>query len=300
MTPYRTFATPVRGGSLAGGVWNAESASAGTVLAVHGITASHLAWPLVADRLEGHRMIAPDLRGRGRSNSLPAPWAIHDHADDMVRVLDHWGVERAVIVGHSMGGFVAVRLAERLAEQHPTRVTAVVLLDGGLPLPTLPGVPAAELPARLLGPAGERLKQTYSNRLSYEQLWRRHPAFENDWSEAVARYVNYDLEEYGDVFRPSSRFDAIAANIVQLTGEDGYREALSAIRVPLSFLHAPRGLLDETPPLYSAELVAEAQRLAPGLRISEADNVNHYTIVMSERGAQQVARLVLNELGVPR
>lgn len=241
-------------------------------------------------------MIAPDLRGRGRSNSLPAPWAIRDHADDMALVLDHWGVERAVIVGHSMGGFVAVRLAEQLAERHPTRVSAVVLIDGGLPLPTLPGVPAAELPKRLLGPAGERLKQTYSDRFSYEQLWRRHPAFKNDWSEAVARYVQYDLQEYGEVFRPSSRFDAVAANIVQLTGEDGYREALSAIRVPLLFLRAPRGLLDETPPLYPAGLVAEAQRDTPGLRVSEAEDVNHYTIVMSERGAQQVADLVLQSL----
>ena len=286
MTTYETFSAAVRGGALAGGVWNARSNDATTVLAVHGITASHLAWPAVAARLGGIRMIAPDLRGRGRSNRLPEPWGIRDHADDLARVLDHFEIERAVVLGHSMGGFVAVRLAD----QYPERVSAVVLIDGGLPLPILDAAPVEDLPARLLGPAGERLKQTYASRSEYQRLWRGHPAFAGDWSEAVEAYADYDLEEVGVfMYRPASRYAAVAANIVQMSGDDGYRDALAGIRVPLSFLRAPRGLLDEVPPLYPHALVASAQLVAPQLQVSEAPDVNHYTIVMSDRGADWVA-----------
>ena len=55
----------------------------------------------------GVRLIAPDLRGRGRSNTLPGPFGMTRHADDMAAVLDFLGVPRAVVVGHSMGGFVS-------------------------------------------------------------------------------------------------------------------------------------------------------------------------------------------------
>ena len=76
---------------------------------------------------------------------------------------------------------------------------------------------------------------------------------------------------------------------LQMSGDDGYRGALAGIRVPLSFLRAPRGLLDETPPLYPHALVASAKLAALQLGVAEATDVNHYTIVMSDRGADQVA-----------
>ncbi len=52
------------------------------------------------------------------------------HARDLIAVLDALGVERAVVVGHSMGAFVALVLGDL----YPERVSRVVLVDGGLPL----------------------------------------------------------------------------------------------------------------------------------------------------------------------
>ncbi|ERK70058.1 hypothetical protein N136_03613, partial [Leifsonia aquatica ATCC 14665] len=79
---YRMFAAPVAGGELAGGIWNPEGA-ASTLVGIHGITASHRAWELVAAALPGTRLIAPDLRGRGRSSGLPGPYGLTAHADDV-------------------------------------------------------------------------------------------------------------------------------------------------------------------------------------------------------------------------
>ena len=64
---------------------------------MHGITASHRAWPAVVAALPGVRVVAPDLRGRGRSNSLPGPYGMGAHADDLAAVLDALGVELSLI-----------------------------------------------------------------------------------------------------------------------------------------------------------------------------------------------------------
>jgi lipase len=288
MTAFETFSVPVRGGALAGGVWNPVSRQAAPVLAIHGISSSHRAWPMVAARLPDSRVIAPDLRGRGRSNQLPPPWGIRDHADDMARVLDAFEVDRAVVVGHSMGGFVAVRTAD----QHPDRVAALVLVDGGLPLPRPSGIAEADLPAVLLGPAGERLSRVYPSREAYSAFWREHPAFREGWNDEIEQYIQYDLDEVGDGFRSSSRFEAVAANVVQQSGDDGYLQALEGIRVPVDFARAPRGLLDETPGLYPDATLDVSRELVPGMRIHDIPDVNHYTIVMAPSGADQVGALI--------
>jgi lipase len=75
-------------------------------------------------------VLAPDLRGRGRSAHLPAPYGMATHLADLLAVLDHAGAERAVVVGHSMG----CHIAARFAADHPARTAAVLLLDSGLPL----------------------------------------------------------------------------------------------------------------------------------------------------------------------
>ncbi|MFC5287365.1 alpha/beta fold hydrolase [Actinokineospora guangxiensis] len=95
------------------------------LVALHGVTGHGGRFrSLAADHLPGHRVIAPDLRGHGRSPSLP-PWTLEQHAADVLAVLDAYGIERAALMGHSYGGVVALHLA-RLA---PDRVRALLLVD---------------------------------------------------------------------------------------------------------------------------------------------------------------------------
>jgi|SRR5450631_1364384 len=70
---YRTHDLPVDGGTLRVGEWGPDSSdetAAPTVIALHAITASHLAWAPVAQACPRLRVIAPDLRGRGRSGAF--------------------------------------------------------------------------------------------------------------------------------------------------------------------------------------------------------------------------------------
>jgi pimeloyl-ACP methyl ester carboxylesterase len=268
----RLFTVPVPGGALTCGEWNPD-AEGMPIVGIHGITANHLSWAVVAGALPTVRLIAPDLRGRGGSGGLPGPYRLLDHVDDVVRMLDALDVERAVVAGHSMGAFVAVRLAER----HPDRVGRLVLIDGGLPLTR-----AADL-----GPASERLRMTFATREDYLAFWRRHPALGPRWNDAIEQYVLYDLVGAAPELRSSVSEEAMLVNAQELDGSAGYAEALAGLTLPIAFVRAPRGLLNADPVYAPDEVVAWRKRL-PWFEAYEADDVNHYTIVMTEAGSRQL------------
>jgi pimeloyl-ACP methyl ester carboxylesterase len=95
------------------------------VLFLHGFPLTGALWHPVVERLGGGwRCIVPDLRGMGRSPATPAA-GMDDHADDLARLLDGLRETRpVVVVGMSMGGYVAFALARR----HPERVRALALV----------------------------------------------------------------------------------------------------------------------------------------------------------------------------
>lgn len=292
MSRYRTFAVPVEGGDLRVGVWDAaegaSSASAPSVLLVHGVTASHLSWALVAERLPGWRVIAPDLRGRGRSAELDGEVGLAAHARDLTAVLAAMGVERTVVAGHSMGAFVALVLGETA----PERVSRIVLVDGGLPLDLPAGLSPAEAVRLVLGPTADRLAMRFATVEDYLDFWRAHPGFARDWSPAVEAYLEYDLVGAGPALRPATTAATVEQDSIDQNSGTAIAAALAALRHPTLLLTAERGLLDQLPALYAAERLPALVASYPGLSHRAVPDVNHYTIVLSERGARAVADAV--------
>jgi pimeloyl-ACP methyl ester carboxylesterase len=284
--PEQRFEVPVAGGALA--VWS-RGAPAGSgapvVLAAHGITGNNTAWVPVQRLLgDDHTFVSADLRGRGRSNGISGPFGMAAHSDDQLAVLDHLGVDRAIVVGHSMGGYVMARFAA----DHPDRVQRLVLVDGGLSRPIPEGVDVQQMLAAVLGPALARLSQTFTSAADYHDFWRAHPAFGNadlDDADLVA-YADHDL--VGD---PPQLRSSVMEQAVRADGADMFTAGEPANRLTCDtvLLRAPRGLLDEPTPLIAAELAAEWAAAQPDQReVIEVDDVNHYTIVMG-RGATSVA-----------
>ena len=100
------------------------------ILMTHGFTGSSADFAkLVAPLGRSHTVITWDLRGHGKSDSPadPAAYSIEISLRDMAALLDRAGAERAVLVGHSLGGYLS--LAFHLA--HPERVSALVLIGTG-------------------------------------------------------------------------------------------------------------------------------------------------------------------------
>lgn len=102
--------------------------SGAPLLLVAGLASDSASWLTVwASLASRYRVVAPDNRGVGRTLPQDAPASIDAMADDCAALLDHLGIARAHVLGHSMGGFVAQRLALR----HPALVHRLVLVATG-------------------------------------------------------------------------------------------------------------------------------------------------------------------------
>jgi pimeloyl-ACP methyl ester carboxylesterase len=102
-----------------------RTGSGNPVLLGHGLLGDlHLFHHQVPRLAERHQVIRLDFRGHGRSRATPGRWTIHDLAEDYGAVMDRLAVDRAVLVGLSMGGIAALHFAA----EHPARVAGLVLI----------------------------------------------------------------------------------------------------------------------------------------------------------------------------
>src|SRR5262245_17141359 len=101
-----------------------EHGSGDPLLCIMGFATDSTGWLLqVPDFAKAHRTIVFDNRGVGRSSKPTGAYTIHEMADDAAGLLDHLRIERAHVLGLSMGGMIAQELALR----HPARVRGLVL-----------------------------------------------------------------------------------------------------------------------------------------------------------------------------
>lgn len=114
------------------------------VLLVHGITSSSRTWKAVMPRLaEKHTVIAPDLLGHGRSAKPQGDYSLGAYASGMRDLLVALDVTKATVVGHSLGGGIAMQFGY----QFPDRVSRLILVDtGGIGREVNPALRAAALP----------------------------------------------------------------------------------------------------------------------------------------------------------
>jgi len=96
------------------------------VVLLHGFPLSSEMWTPIRTAVEqAARLITPDLRGFGGSDKPQGDYGMETLAGDVLRLADRIGVERFVLGGHSMGGYVALRLAA----SHVERLTGLILID---------------------------------------------------------------------------------------------------------------------------------------------------------------------------
>ena len=273
-------AVPVAGGTLhVPHSGPAPAAADVVVLAIHGVTASHMAWRAVARALAGNAgvcVLAPDLRGRGRSAALPGPYGLRAHLADLIAVLDHVGVERAIAVGHSMGAHVA----SRLASEHPGRTSGVVLVDGGLPLPA----PMGEIDDGLeeeAAPAIERMEEQFGSVDAYVAGWRTHPAFRRAWNDDVAAYARYETVGDGSAVRCGVSEHAVLVDGLELLA-DPSRTPLARLRMPVHLVRAERGLFDDDNPAIPEHYLRSFAADHPHITVEAVADVNHYTVLLGD------------------
>lgn len=288
MRPSVEFDIPLGEGTYAATRWPSAEPNPTPAIAAHGITANGLAWARLAEALPELDLTAPDLRGRGRSRDVGGPYSMAAHADDLVRTLDHLGLDRALLLGHSMGGWAATVAATH----YPDRFSAVVLIDGGLGFPLPPGTDLDALLDAILGPAMTKLRSTFASREEFLAPWRTHPSFEGLWSPEVQAYLERDIVGTEPELRSACRIEAVRDDAADELQNPDAVGAIHRLPMPATFLYAERGLLDEPTGLYAPEVVGAAFPDDSGVTRAHVSDVNHYSILVGDRGIAAVADAV--------
>jgi len=238
------------------------------VVCLHGLTRNSRDFEIVAPRIAalGRRVVAPDMRGRGRSANDPDPahYVPAVYAQDVLKLMDALAIAKAVFIGTSMGGLIAMVVATMA----PDRVAASVLNDIG------PNINPAGL-ARIASYVG-----------------RSEPVA--SWSEAAAAARAVNGGAYPERLDDEEFWRAFARRIFR-EREDGLLETTYDPHIALAFIDfdadAPGpdltplfSALAQTPmlsvrgaisDLFTAEAVENMRALKPDLETVTVDNIGH-------------------------
>jgi pimeloyl-ACP methyl ester carboxylesterase len=235
----------------------AEAGAGPPVVLIPGLAGNLRYWLDTVERLAGgYRAIAVDVPGFGGSDRASRPFDLLAAGGRVLAAVESIGADRPVLVGHSLGGSIAVRVGL----EHPERVAGVVLV----------------------GSAG----------ISRQRAWRRHVVVPpmrlalrhpGTWEQLLTRSARLRRIVFGELFADPA---AVPPDVTRMLvgGASQARQIRDSLEATLAFdlrralpaLPLPLGLvwgeLDETSPLEDAEL---ALRLRPDARLRVLPGVGH-------------------------
>jgi lipase len=267
-------------------IWRAGEGT-DPVVCLHGITAQHRAFNAAARYLGPSRgLIGVDLRGRGDSDKPESGYGLETHASDVVRVFDHLGIDQAILIGHSMGAFVALKTA--LAS--PDRVRALVLLDGGWPrLERSAGEMTEREKAEEaaleegLARAFRRLDMTFESPEAYLDFWfpDRDLTLE-DLLPDLAGYYLYDLGKVEGGYNPKASRAAAEEDSPSVSSTSPTAEEMRSIGCPVALVRAEQGFFPGSDPLISEDARDVMTQVLDVREEVLLEGANHYTMMWPE------------------
>lgn len=178
------------------------------VVLVHGgLLTIDLSWSSLIPRLaEGHEVIAVELQGHGHTQDIDRPFTPTNNSADLIRLLDHLGLDRAVFVGHSTGAATCWEIAIR----HPERISKLVSMSGSVKPDAL--VPEFADPEKLMqSPRVPTPKEMEAMREAYTRLSATPEKFE-EFQAKIASAP--DSEGYSD-----DQIAGVRCPVLQIMGD---------------------------------------------------------------------------------
>lgn len=257
----------------------------GPLVCVHGLTSSSRVFAGLATELEEFHIVAIDCRGRGESSKTP-PFGLAQHAADLAAVMDAAKIDRATMVGHSMGAYVV----GAFCAAYPERAGGVVFVDGGYSV----GVPANETPDTLLesrlGPFVAKIRRSWKSLDEYLAYYAATGLYPDGIDEYGRAHFSYDLTGEAPALRVKIVESCIGPDWRDVLDRPAVESRLEKIRVPFMVLRAPDGLTGKGDQVIPDEFRDAILKKAPHAQFVDLPRTNHHTILCSEPGARAVAR----------
>jgi pimeloyl-ACP methyl ester carboxylesterase len=240
------------------------------ILCVHGITANCRFWDRLASALAPHhRLIAMDLRGRGLSDKPPTGYSIKHHCKDIAALMDDLGLERPVLMGHSLGAFISLVFAA----QYPERVDRLILVDGG-------GKLSKNQMAKVFAgikPSLDRLGKIFPSLEVYLSQMKQAPYLQ-PWNSYMETYFRYEIEKVKGGVRSRvqpNHIEEEAKNLGKVDPTKFYKK----VNAPTLILRATKGMLAKDDLLLPEDVVDRMVHEIPNARKVDIKGTNHYSIL---------------------
>jgi len=260
------------------------------IVCIHGLTANAFCFQAFADELApNHRVIAYDLRGRGESDKPDEGYSVPLHAMDLAKLIDTLGIERPILIGHSLGALIALYFAAH----YPDKLSKLVLVDAGAPLAWKT---PDEQPAWLTASVA-RVGIPVSSFEEYKARLQAAPFLGSYWNEYFDIYLEHDVSRNSDgsVVSKASRTAIYeeSINFAQALPEQQWAN----VQVPTLLLRAGQALFFDNDQLLSEEAAKAICQGITGCHSVNFPTLNHYTIIFgTESGpAQEIQRFLYKE-----
>jgi len=254
--------------------WSEADNPAGVILALHGLTANGRCWFSVAPPLaRHHRFLGMDLRGRGLSDKPATGYSADAHVADIIAVLDDLGIERALLMGHSLGAYVSLATAAR----HPDRVSKLVLFDGGGDL--TPEEWGSVVVA--IQPTVARLGQVFPSSDDLIDLLRQNPDLQ-PFTPEIETWYGWGLEPVAGGVADRVQPEHIAEerqNLLALDVPSLYPE----VKCPVLVMRATVGFGPEKGLVLPPRATESLRRVLPQVEVADVEGSNHLSIVLHDQ-----------------
>lgn len=224
------------------------------IVLLHGLSANANEFGGLLDEglADAHRVIAPDLRGRGRTDKPGTGYSMREHADDVIALLDHLELEKVVMGGHSFGALLAIFIAAN----YPERVSRVVVIDAAIVFH-----PDTE---ELLRPSLARLARILPSADAYIAEQKSAPHVARAWDTALEGYYRAELKHNDDGTAQALTSAAAVEQALRAVGAEDWSKLVSNVRHPVLLLNAGGGYGPPgSPPLVPPEHARMTAALFP-------------------------------------
>lgn len=252
-----------------------------TIVLLHGLSANANEFCGLIDGGLGnnHRVIAPDLRGRGKTGKPASGYSMGEHAADVIGLLDHLGLEQVVLGGHSFGALLAIYIAAHF----PARVSKVIVIDAAIVFH--PDV------VELLQPSLQRLARVLPSADAYMDEMRGAPHVLGFWDDAIEGYFRAEIHENEDgTVQSLTSANAVEQALIGVQSED-WAGHVARVNHPAVLLNASGGFGPPgTPQLVPTEHAMMTAESFGNCRYVSVPG-NHLTMVFGQN-----ARIVTNAI----